>query len=167
MDITFYLIFHTTVTLNEGQGYQNRQSNVELNGPYHHAKFVRNRPVNVWMPAYLKVVVAGFFLRNQNHGSSVLSFNCVHHGWEKISKIHHTNKPQQYSKFHSNRLKTLWDNWCRSFAFLHSCDLESRSKSFRLISKCRIQQYLSSLNHVWTKLVHKHQNACQCLISFK
>ena len=28
------------------------------------------------------------------------------------------------------------------FAFSHPCDLESRSMSTRLVSKCRVQQYL-------------------------
>ena len=27
-------------------------------------------------------------------------------------EVHHTNMSQQYTTFHSNRLKSLRDNWC-------------------------------------------------------
>ena len=47
-------------------------------------------------------------------------------------------------------------------AFLHFCELESRSRSIRLVSKCRIQQNLLS-HQVWIKSVYQHPNAYKCL----
>ena len=44
-------MFHTTVTLNEGQGHRNWQQTVECSGLDHHNKFERNRSVNVRIQA--------------------------------------------------------------------------------------------------------------------
>ena len=71
-------------------------------------------------------------------------------------------------KFHLNKLKTLWDNWLRLFflegggggvlffAFSHSCDLEWRLKSTRLVSKWRVQWYIyiirPSLNQITSQM---------------
>ena len=52
----------------------------------------------------------------------------------------------------------LWEiTGTKSFAFLHSCDLESMSRWTRLVSKCKVQLHLSSY-HVCSKLIHKHPN---------
>ena len=47
------------------------------------------------------------------------------------------------------------------FAFSQSCDLESTSRSIRLVLKCRVQYYLLSYQ-VWIKSTHTHPNVCQC-----
>ena len=51
-----FLISHTTVTLNEGQGNQNWYQNVELSSLYHYTKFERNLSIDVWIQANVKVL---------------------------------------------------------------------------------------------------------------
>ena len=69
----------------------------------------------------------------------------------KENEVNQANKSQQQTKFHQNRFKTLWDNSYRN-AFLHPCDLESRSH--RLVKKIRVQQCVPTFQ-IWIKWVHK------------
>ena len=50
-------------------------------------------------------------------------------------EVHYTNKSQQYIKCHSNRLKLGEITNAEVFAVSHFCDLKSKSRSIRLVSK--------------------------------
>ena len=80
---TKFLISHTTVTLNEGQGHPNAYRNVELSDFYHHTRFEINRSVNVWIQANVKVCV-GFLL--------LLLFP-VRHGSEETQGVNERSFP--------------------------------------------------------------------------
>ena len=55
------IFWFLTVTLVKGQGHPNWYQNVELSGPYHHAKFERNWCVNVLIEANAKGCFFFFF----------------------------------------------------------------------------------------------------------
>ena len=55
--------------------------------------------------------------------------------------------------------------WHRRFAFVHSCDLEWRSRLLRQISTSRVHKYLP-LYQVWTKSLSQSLNACQHFFFF-
>ena len=64
--------------------------------------------------------------------------------WIRSNKyaVHHTNKSQQYTNFHPNRLNTLCEMiGAEMFAFLDSYDLESRARSVRPVSKYSLSSY--------------------------
>ena len=150
------------MTLNKGQGHPNWYRNVKLSGLYYHTKFERNRSVNVWLHTNIEVFCCFFF---------VVFFS--------LTKSHSTVFSPEYQ---TAEIKWVWDSshqqvssipnsiqidqkiceipGAEVVAFSHSCDLESRLWSIRLVSKCRVQQYL--LSHlVWIKLICKNLNACQ------
>ena len=51
----------------------------------------------------------------------------------------------------------LWNNWHKNFSFMHSCDLEQRSRSLRPVSKCKVQQ--------WTRWV-QYNSYFHCFFKF-
>ena len=109
-----------------------------------------------YMSEHKPMLLSGFFFK-QNNISRFLSLNNDQTTSNKYEG-HLTNKFQHKTKFHPNWLKTLW---AKVLAFLHSCDLDWRSRSLRLKSKCISPLYLTSYL-VWTKSVHTCSNACQC-----
>ena len=60
-----------------------------------------------------------FFFKTKSHQHSSLRENW-NVEWTRHNKyqVHHNNKSQQYTKFHSNRTISLWNNWHRSLCFL-------------------------------------------------
>ena len=57
-------------------------------------------------------------------------------------------------------MEIFWDIGAEGFAFSHSSDLQSRPKSVRLVSQCKVQQiYIISLNQIhWQKNTQMHAN---------
>ena len=143
-----FFISHTTVTLNDGQGHTNWYQNAEPSSLYHHTKFQRYRSVNVSIPANVKAF--------SNDLSSYLLWVLNRQDKMNMRFIRPTNLNSR-----SNSIQTDW-KLCeiigKVFAFSHTSDLESRSRSIRQVSKCRVQQYLSA----YQVCIHKCMNACQC-----
>ena len=68
------------------------------------------------------------------------------------------NRTPNSIQIHSTLFKIIGT----SFAFLHPCNLELRSRPLRLVPKswnCWVQYHFSSYQ-VWTKSIHKHLNVC-------
>ena len=96
-----FFIFHTTVTLNEGQGHPNWYQNVQLTSLYHQIKFKRNRSVNVWIQANIK----------RNHINKVLSFEY----WMGKTEWVWVSSHQHVSTVHQIPFKSI-DNFVRQLA---------------------------------------------------
>ena len=139
--------FYTIVTLNQSQGHPYWYQSAELSGPYHHTKLERNWSVNLWIQANVKIL-------KQNHKQGFL--------WKPNGRL------QMSTKFITSTILNSTPNSIQIdrnlyeiiaaevFAFLHSCGLDSKSRSITLVPKCRV--HLSS-DQVWSKLIHKRLNA--------
>ena len=113
-----------------------KMKNVQPSGLYHYTKFERNQSVNVLIQANVKGFVFCFFRRSHRYGSLPWLLN----GQDKMSMKFIT--PTSLNRI-PNFIQINW-KLCeligtQLFSFSHSCDLESRSKSITLVSKCRVQ----------------------------
>ena len=152
---TKVLTSNTAVTFNEGHGHPNSYQNVEHSSLYHHTKLERNWSVNVSIKANVEV----FFTKWHKYCSLLW----ILHVRNEMSArfITSTSLNSKQNSFQIN-IKLCEIIGIEVFAFLHFCDLESRSRSIRQVSKCGVQLYLS-LKQVWIKLIGKCPNACQHL----
>ena len=91
----------------------------------------------------------------QNHISWVLS---TEHWSDEIKWVCGSSNQQVSTAYQIPTSCAIND--AEIFAFSNHSDLESRSRSSRIVQSWRVQWYLSS-HQVWTKLVHKCLNACQ------
>ena len=131
------------MTLNEDQDHPHWYQNVEISGLYHHTKSDINQSVDAWIQAKITV----FF--QWHHIHKVLSFEYyidktkwvwILHGWNKM-RIRFIKPTSLNSRPNSIQIHLkLWERiGTEVFASSHSCDLESWSRSHRLVSKCTVQ----------------------------
>ena len=111
-----FLISHTTVTLNEGQGQLSWYKNGELHNLYHHAKFERNRSINIGIQIDVKAFFFLFFFKSHKLGfQPKYCMDNINWAWglsnQQVSTV---------DQILFNLYENSWDNWQRNFCFLAS-----------------------------------------------
>ena len=111
---------------------------VNFSGVSHHNKFERNWFMNVWPKACVKL---SFFLFVKSV-HKVLSFEYCPYTGRQVMFIEQSS-PNRTPKFHQNQWELCKITVTKVYTYSFLCDLEWKSRSFRLALKYGLQDWLS------------------------